>query len=84
MQADLREAAEAAAWLEATLLRGLPPPDEFPFALRLAADASAAGGGETALAVCAASLAAQDAGVPLQLVSGRICGAARLLSKSFS
>lgn len=57
--------------VERALLPVLPPPEEFPFSLRLNADTLASAGSSSMAAVCGGALALTDAGVPLQaLVAG--------------
>jgi polyribonucleotide nucleotidyltransferase len=61
---SMRHDLDRSAFVERALVGALPPAADFPFTLRLNADALGADGGAAAAAVCAGSLAMAAAGVP--------------------
>jgi polyribonucleotide nucleotidyltransferase len=63
---------------ERAILAVLPPPHEFPYAIRVTSEVTDSNGSSSMASVCGASLALLDAGVPLRLpVAGASVGLVR-------
>jgi polyribonucleotide nucleotidyltransferase len=61
-----RRAVGHGALAERALLPMLPPPDEFPYTLRLVSEVMASNGSSSMASVCGSTLSLMDAGVPIK------------------
>jgi polyribonucleotide nucleotidyltransferase len=60
------------ALAERAILTALPPPEDFPYTLRIVSDILESNGSSSMATVCGASLALMDAGVPIRAAVGGV------------